>query len=191
MGMGEPLDNYDNVLRFLRLVSSEEGMNISMRHISVSTSGVVPRIYDLKKEKLGITLSVSLHAPNDEIRSRTMPINKKWNTEELLKACREYAKFTRRRVSFEYAVISGVNDSKECALLLAERLKGMLCHVNLIPVNEVKESGYKKPSTDSIRKFCDILNSKGITATVRRTLGSDINASCGQLRRSTLENKGI
>ena len=184
MGMGEPLDNFDNVVRFLKLVSSENGMNIGMRHISLSTCGIVPKIYELADMKLQLTLSVSLHAPNDEIRSRTMPVNRKYNTEELLKACKYYVMQTNRRISFEYAMIDGVNDSEACAKELAHRLKGILSHVNLIPVNNVKGTGYEKSKKESIRNFIAVLERAGITATVRRTLGSDINASCGQLRRS-------
>lgn len=183
MGMGEPLDNYKNVLRFLELVSSENGLNIGMRHISLSTCGLVERIYDLADRKLQLTLSVSLHAPNDEIRSRTMPVNRRWNVEELLKSCRYYSDVTGRRISFEYAMISGVNDSDACAYELASRLHGIISHVNLIPVNDVTGTGYRKSAEDRLRKFSAILERKGITATVRRTLGSDIEASCGQLRR--------
>ena len=183
MGMGEPLDNYDNVIKFLRLVSSDDNINIGMRHISLSTCGLVNRIYDLEREKLQLTLSVSLHAPNDEIRSRTMPVNKRFPIEELLTACRSYAASTGRRISFEYAMISGVNDSDDCARELAKRLKGILCHVNLIPVNSVKGTGYKKSAIERQQAFIRILGKYGITATVRRTLGSDIDASCGQLRR--------
>ena len=183
MGMGEPLDNYKNVLRFLELVSSENGLNIGMRHISLSTCGIVDRIYDLADRKLQLTLSVSLHAPNDEIRSRTMPVNRRWNVEELLKSCRYYSDVTGRRISFEYAMISGVNDSDACAYELASRLHGIISHVNLIPVNDVTGTGYRKSAEDRLRKFSAILERKGITATVRRTLGSDIEASCGQLRR--------
>ena len=185
MGMGEPLDNYDNVLRFLRLVSSENGMNIGMRHISLSTCGIVPKIYELAELKLQLTLSVSLHAPNDEIRSRTMPVNRKYGIDELLKACRFYAKATGRRISFEYAMIDGVNDGDDHARELASRLRGMLCHVNLIPVNSVKGTGYQKSKKERIQGFISVLERNGITATVRRTLGSDINASCGQLKRSS------
>ncbi len=184
MGMGEPLDNYENVVRFLELVSSEHGMNIGMRHISLSTCGLVPRIYDLAELGLQLTLSVSLHAPNDQIRSRTMPINRKYHIDELLKACRYYISKTGRRISFEYAMIDGVNDSDANAAELASRLRGMLCHVNLIPVNTVGGTGYKKSRQNRIRSFIAVLEKAGITATVRRTLGSDINASCGQLRRS-------
>lgn len=182
MGMGEPLDNYENVLRFLSLVSSPEGMNIGMRHISLSTCGLVDKIYDLADRKLQLTLSVSLHAPNDEIRTRTMPVNKRWNIGELLKACKYYSDTTGRRISFEYAMISGVNDTDKCAAELAARLKGIIAHVNLIPVNDVTGTGYKKSGIERQKKFISILESRGITATVRRTLGSDIEASCGQLR---------
>lgn len=184
MGTGEPLDNFDNVMRFLELVTDEKGLNISMRHISLSTCGVVPRIYDLAEKRLGLTLSVSLHAPNDAIRSQTMPVNRKWNVEELLTACRCYTKVTSRRISFEYAMIDGFNDTDACALELAKRLHGMLCHINLIPVNTVKEKDYRKSKEDRIRRFSKILEQNGLTVTVRRTLGSDINASCGQLRAS-------
>ncbi len=183
MGVGEPLDNFENVIRFLELVTDEGGLNISMRNISLSTCGVVDGIYKLMEKKLQLTLSISLHAPNDGIRSRTMPVNKKWGVDELLAACRDYTKVTGRRISFEYAMISGVNDSDECARELSRKLRGMLAHVNLIPVNEVKETGYKKSGADRMKRFIDILSSSGINTTVRRTLGSDINASCGQLRR--------
>jgi 23S rRNA (adenine2503-C2)-methyltransferase len=183
MGVGEPLDNFDNVMRFLSLVTDENGLNISMRNISLSTCGVVSGIYKLMEKKLQLTLSVSLHAPNDEIRSKTMPVNDRWNIDELLKACRDYTKATSRRISFEYAMINGVNDSDECAKELGKKLKGMLCHVNLIPVNSVKERDYKKSSDNRIAGFIKTLEKFGINVTVRRTLGSDINASCGQLRR--------
>lgn len=183
MGVGEPLDNFDNVMKFLSLVSDENGLNIGMRNISLSTCGVVTGIYRLMEKHLQLTLSISLHAPNDEIRSRTMPVNKRWNIDELLKACRDYTKATSRRISFEYAMISGVNDSDECAKELASRLKGMLCHVNLIPVNSVKERDFRRSDNTRINEFIKILEKYGINVTVRRTLGSDINASCGQLRR--------
>ncbi len=184
MGTGEPLDNYDNVIKMLDLISDEKGQNMSMRHISLSTCGIVPKIYDLAEKKYGLTLSISLHAPNNRIRSMSMPINKSYDIDELLKACRYYSEYTGRRISFEYAMIKDVNDSDECATELADRLKGMLCHVNLIPVNNVRETSYVKSSVERQKKFIDILSSRGITATVRRTLGSDINASCGQLRAS-------
>lgn len=182
MGTGEPLDNYDNVMRFLELVTDEKGLNISMRHISLSTCGVVPRIYELAEKKLGLTLSISLHAPNDKIRSQTMPVNSKWNIEELLAACRYYTKVTSRRISFEYAMIDSFNDSVECAEELASRLSGMLCHINLIPVNNVRENNYERSNEKNIKRFISVLERHGLTVTVRRTLGSDINASCGQLR---------
>lgn len=184
MGTGEPFDNYDNVFKMLSLITDEKGQNMSMRHISLSTCGVVPRIYELADKKLGLTLSVSLHAPNDNIRNKSMPINKKYDINELLKACKYYADTTGRRISFEYAMIKGVNDSDECAVELAKRLKGILCHVNLIPVNNVRETDFIKSTVERQKRFIDILASRGITATVRRTLGSDINASCGQLRAS-------
>lgn len=187
MGMGEPLDNFDNVVRFLKLVSSEDSLNIGMRHITLSTCGVVPRIYELADLKLQLTLSVSLHAPDDTIRSSTMPINNAYNISELLKACRYYIDKTNRRISFEYAMIDSVNDTDDCAKLLADKLSGMLCHVNLIPVNSVKGTGYVKSKTERQQAFIDILSKRGVTATVRRTLGSDINASCGQLKRNYKE----
>ncbi len=187
MGMGEPLDNFDNVMRFLELVSDEKGLNIGMRHISLSTSGIVPRIYDLLDKKLQLTLSVSLHAPNDDIRSKIMPVNLKWNVSELLSACKKYADETSRRISFEYAMMNGVNDSKECAEELGRRLKGILCHINLIPANEVPEKGHKRSNDEQIKVFKAVLEKMGHTVTVRRTLGSDINASCGQLRREKIK----
>ncbi len=183
MGIGEPLDNYDNVLKFLKLVNDEKGVGIGMRHISLSTCGLVDMIDKLREERLGITLSVSLHAPSDEIRKQIMPISNKWGIDELLESCKKYTQVTSRRISYEYAMISGVNDTEECAKLLAKRLKGTLAHVNLIPVNSVTETGFKKSSGETIKKFCDILEKNGVAATVRRKLGSDINASCGQLRR--------
>ena len=184
MGVGEPLDNFENVMRFLELVTCEKGQNISMRSVSLSTCGIVPRINELAEKRLQLTLSISLHAPNDEIRSRTMPVNKKWGMDELLSACRSYFQKTSRRISFEYALISGVNDSEECAAELCGRLRGMQAHVNLIPVNSVVETGFKKPSRDATERFRQYLTLHGVNATVRRTLGSDINASCGQLRRT-------
>lgn len=190
MGMGEPLDNFDNVIKFLQLVSAHDGLNIGMRHISLSTCGVVPQVYRLADYKFGLTLSVSLHAPNDIIRSKTMPINKKYSIDELLQACKDYIKVTNRRISFEYAMIDGVNDSDENAKELASKLEGMLCHVNLIPVNSVVGSEYRKSNKQRLMSFINILSKKGITATVRRTLGSDINASCGQLKRNYESDEG-
>lgn len=182
MGMGEPLDNFDNVVRFIQLVSSEKGLNIGKRHITLSTSGVVPKIYKLADLEMQITLSVSLHAPNDLMRSATMPINDAYDIESLMEAVRYYIDKTHRRVSFEYAMIDGVNDSDSCAKELGKLIKGMLAHVNLIPVNSVKGSDYRKSNKERLISFTNILNSYGISATVRRTLGSDIDASCGQLK---------
>lgn len=187
MGVGEPLDNFDNVMKFLEIISDENGQNVGMRNISLSTCGVVSGIYKLLEKKLQLTLSISLHAPSDEIRNQTMPVNSKWNIDVLLSACRDYIKATGRRISFEYAMISGVNDSDECAKLLASKLKGMLCHVNLIPVNSVKERNFVKSSSERMESFIRILEKNKINVTVRRTLGSDINASCGQLRRGVKE----
>ena len=189
MGMGEPLDNFDNVMRFTELVKDEKGLNLSMRNISLSTCGVVPKIEELMKKKLQLTLSISLHAADSGLRSKIMPINKKYDVDELLAVCRRYAAETSRRISFEYSMLAGVNDSDECARLLASKLRGMLCHVNLIPVNEVEESPFKPSSPERIERFTEILAGSGITATVRRKLGSDIEASCGQLRRK-MNKKG-
>jgi len=183
MGIGEPLDNYDTVLRFLELVNSPDGMNIGMRHISLSTCGLVHRIDQLAEEKLQLTLSVSLHAPTDEIRSTIMPVNRRFNVDTLLSSCKSYYEKTGRRISFEYAMIRDVNDTKEIAEILAKKLRGIAAHVNLIPLNNVEESPLKPSTRKSIQEFQQILESHGIPATVRRTLGSDIDASCGQLRR--------
>ncbi len=191
MGMGEPLDNFENSVRFLKLVSHPGGMNIGLRHISLSTSGVVEGIYKLANENLPITLSISLHAPSDEIRSKTMPVNNKWNIETLLKACKDYQKVTTRRISFEYAMIKDVNDTKEHAKLLAKRLKGIMCHVNLIPANPVVETDFTKSDSIKIENFKNTLEGLGITATIRRTLGADINASCGQLRRAEQRKEDV
>ena len=186
MGIGEPLDNYENVIKFLHNGNHPDGINIGYRHISLSTCGVVPKIYELAKENMPITLSVSLHAPNDEIRSSIMPINRKYPIDELMTACREYIKTTSRRISFEYSLISGVNDLPENADELARLLKGRLAHVNLIPVNKIEEREYHKGNKKEIRAFCERLEKHGINATVRRELGSDIQASCGQLRKKLL-----
>ncbi|MBP1559525.1 MAG: 23S rRNA (adenine(2503)-C(2))-methyltransferase RlmN [Oscillospiraceae bacterium] len=184
MGIGEPLDNYDNVMAFLELLSDPRGLNLSLRHVSLSTCGLVDRIYDLAEKKLGLTLSISLHGSNDTVRSASMPINNKWNIDALLKACRDYFDTTGRRVSFEYALIEGKNDSPEQARELAALLKGMLCHVNLIPVNPVVERGNRRSSRQAVERFQKTLQSCGVNATVRRELGTDINAACGQLRRT-------
>jgi len=183
MGIGEPLDNFDNVMRFLELINSEEGMNISMRHISLSTCGLVPKIDELAKRKLQISLAISLHGPNDTIRDKIMPVNKAYPTEELLAACRRYFEATSRRIHFEYAMIDGVNDREEDARELLRRLKGLPAHFNLIPLNHVEESPLKPSSKGAVARFQKILEDGGVTATVRRTLGGDIDASCGQLRR--------
>lgn len=183
MGIGEPLDNFDNVLRFLELVNSEEGMNISMRHISLSTCGLVPKIDQLAAKKLQISLAISLHGPNNEKRSKVMPVNKAYPIEELLAACRRYYDATGRRIHFEYAMIDGLNDTEDDARELLRRLKGLGAHVNLIPLNHVEESPLKPSSKKAVARFQQILEEGGITATVRRTLGGDIDASCGQLRR--------
>ena len=183
MGIGEPLDNFDNVLRFLELVNSEKGMNISMRHISLSTCGLVPKIRELAERKLQLTLSVSLHAPNDAVRDTIMPVNKAYPSEELLEACRDYYRATSRRISFEYAMIDGVNDRICDAKELIRRLKGLPAHFNLIPLNHVEESPLKPSSKAAVAAFQKCLEDGGIPATVRRTLGGDIDASCGQLRR--------
>ena len=189
MGIGEPLDNFDAVMRFLELVNSPEGLNIGMRHISLSTCGLVDKIELLAERNLQLTLSVSLHSPDNESRSKIMPVNKRWPVEQLLAACRAYFEKTGRRVSFEYTMIDGVSDAPEQAELLAKKLHGMQAHVNMIPLNNVEESGLKCSSHAAIERFQKILESHGVTATVRRTLGSDIDASCGQLRRK-FERKG-
>ena len=183
MGMGEPLDNFENSTRFLRLVSDESGLNIGLRHISLSTCGLVGGIDRLKDLNMPITLSISLHAPFDGIRDEIMPVNKRWNISELLSACRRYQSVTTRRISFEYALISGVNDTKQCAEELARITKGIMCHINLIPANPINEREFKKPDIKRVETFKNMLISLGLNATVRRTLGSDINASCGQLRK--------
>ena len=182
MGIGEPLDNFDNVVKFLQLLSYETGKNMSLRHVSLSTCGLVNRIYDLAEYKFGLTLSISLHAVTDKKRSEIMPVNNRFCISELLQACRDYIDKTGRRISFEYSVIHGVNDSPEDAAGLIRLLKNMNCHVNLIPVNEIKERDFKA-DRKSLEKFEEMLIKGGLNATTRRTLGADINAACGQLRR--------
>lgn len=189
MGIGEPLDNFDNVMDFLTIVTSEQGFNMGMRHISLSTCGLVDKIYKLAEKKLQLTLSVSLHAPNDEIRRRTMPVARRYPIDELIKACRDYFDTTGRRISFEYALIDGVNDQPEHAMELIALLKGMGAHVNLIPVNKVNETGYRRGKRETVEAFCKLLNDNGQNATIRRELGSDINAACGQLRRSVMDKE--
>ena len=183
MGIGEPLDNFDNVMRFLELVNHPDGMNISMRHISLSTCGLVPKIDELAARKLQISLAISLHGPNNELRSKVMPVNKAYPIEELLAACRRYYDATGRRIHFEYAMIDGINDTPECAKELLGRLKGLGAHVNLIPLNHVEESPLQPSCREAVARFQKLLEDGGVTATVRRTLGGDIDASCGQLRR--------
>ena len=189
MGTGEPLDNYDNVLKFLHLVSCPEGINIGQRHISLSTSGIADKIETLAKEKLQITLSVSLHAPDDETRSQIMPINSAYNVETLMKACDAYVAATNRRISYEYTLIKGVNDTPAHARRLASLMKGRLAHVNLIPVNYVSERGLVPSDRKTVNEFCDMLLERGINATLRRTLGDGINAACGQLRLAEEKSK--
>lgn len=184
MGIGEPMDNFDNVVKFLKNVNDENGLNIGYRHISVSTCGVVPKIYEFSHLNLPVTLSISLHAVSDGMRSSIMPINNKYHIDELIEACKKYIEENHRRISFEYAIINGVNDSVENARSLAHLLGGMLCHVNLIPVNNVEENSFVKPDRSKIERFVNTLGDCGINATVRRELGSDISASCGQLRRA-------
>jgi len=183
MGIGEPLDNYENVIRFLKNVNNPLGINIGYRHISLSTCGLVDGIMKLSEESMPITLSISLHAPNDHIRNMIMPVSRQYSMDELLEACRIYAERTKRRITFEYAMISGINDSLENAKELGNRIQGILCHVNLIPVNKIEERQYTKSTEEQINLFKAQLERMGIPTTVRRELGSDINASCGQLRR--------
>ncbi len=186
MGIGEPLDNYDNVVKAIRIINHPKGLNIGARHISISTSGLVPKIYQLAEENIQCTLSISLHATTDEQRSKMMPVNNRYNIEELLQACKDYIEKTHRRISFEYALAKENNDNLEDAKRLVKLLKGMLCHVNLIPINKIENGSYTKSSNENIMKFRDYLNDHGIVATIRRELGSDIDAACGQLRRKNL-----
>ena len=187
MGIGEPLDNFENVVNAIGILNNQKGLNIGARHISISTSGIVPKIYELADKNLQCTLSISLHSTNNEKRSEMMPINKKYNIEELIKACRYYIDKTNRRISFEYALAKDNNDNLEDAKELVQLLKGILCHVNLIPINKIENGKYTKSTNENIIKFRDYLNSKGIVATIRRELGSDIDAACGQLRKKNLK----
>lgn len=186
MGIGEPFDNYDNVISAIGILNNQKGLSIGARHISISTSGLVPRIYDLADENIQCTLSISLHSTNNEKRSKLMPINKRYNIQELIKACKYYIEKTNRRVSFEYALAKDNNDHLQDAKELVELLKGMLCHVNLIPINKIENEPFQKSSIENIMKFRDYLNAHGIVATIRRELGSDIEAACGQLRRKNI-----
>ena len=185
MGIGEPLDNYDNVVNAIHIINHPKGLNIGARHISISTSGLVPKIYKLAEEKIQCTLSISLHATTNEKRSSMMPVNNTYKIEELMQACKDYIKETNRRISFEYALAKDNNDNLEDAKQLVKLLKGMLCHVNLIPINKIENGNYTKSSNENIIKFRDYLNEHGIVATIRRELGSDIDAACGQLRRKS------
>lgn len=187
MGIGEPFDNYDNVMNAIRIINNQKGLNIGARHISVSTSGLVPKIYDFANEDMQCTLSISLHATTDEKRSAMMPVNNVYNIEELMKACRYYIEKTNKRISFEYALAKDNNESLEDAKRLVKLLKGMICHVNLIPINKIENGKYTKSTNENIMKFRDYLNDNGIVATIRRELGSDIDAACGQLRRKNLK----
>lgn len=186
MGIGEPLDNYNNVINAIRILNNPKGLNIGARHISISTSGLVPKIYDLAKENIQCTLSVSLHASSDEKRSSMMPVNNSYNIKELMEACKYYISVTNKRISFEYALAKDNNDNLEDAKRLVNLLHGMLCHVNLIPINKIENGKFTKSSNENIIKFRDYLNEHGIVATIRRELGSDIDAACGQLRRKNL-----
>ena len=187
MGSGEPFDNYDNVMKFLELVNSENGLNIGQRHITLSTCGIVPKIYELADNEMQITLAISLHATTDEKRKFIMPIANKYSIAEILKACDYYVEKTKRRMTFEYSLVNGVNDSEKDAHELADLLKGRLCHVNLIPINEIKENNFKKSQKNNIERFEKVLRNYGIEVTVRREMGSDIDAACGQLRRNYIE----
>ena len=189
MGIGEPLNNYDNVINAIKIINNPKGLNIGARHISISTSGLVPRIYKLAEENIQCTLSISLHATNDEKRSSMMPINNAFNIAKLMEACKYYIEKTHRRISFEYALAKDNNDNLEDAKELVKLLKGMLCHVNLIPINKIENGQYTKSSNENIMKFRDYLNDHGIVATIRRELGSDIDAACGQLRRKNLKEQ--
>ena len=187
MGIGEPLDNYDNVIKSIEIINNHKGLNIGARHISISTCGVVPKIYELADKQIQCTLSISLHTANNETRNELMPINKAYNIQELIKACEYYIEKTNRRISFEYALVNGKNDNLENAKELVSLIKGMLAHVNLIPINEINDLNYIKSTNENVIRFRDYLNKHGIVATIRRELGSDINAACGQLRRQNLK----
>lgn len=187
MGIGEPLDNYENVMKAIKIINNPKGLNIGARHISISTSGIVPKIYDLANENMQCTLSISLHATNNKKRSEMMPVNNAYPIEELIKACKDYIKKTNKRISFEYALAKDNNDNREDAKQLVQLLKGMLCHVNLIPINPIENGKFSKSSNENIIHFRDYLNEHGIVATIRRELGSDIDAACGQLRKKNLK----
>ncbi|MBO5459833.1 MAG: 23S rRNA (adenine(2503)-C(2))-methyltransferase RlmN [Lachnospira sp.] len=189
MGSGEPMDNYDNVIKFLELINAEKGLNISARNITVSTCGLVPKIYELADLKLQITLAISLHSPNDDLRKTMMPVANKYSIAEIMEACRYYINKTGRRISFEYSLVEGVNDTKECAEQLIKLVKGMNCHVNLIPVNPIKERDYRQSEKRAIEDFKNKLEKNGINVTIRREMGRDIDGACGQLRKRFMENE--
>ena len=188
MGIGEPFDNYDEVMKFLRTINHKDGINIGMRHITISTSGLVPAIYKFADENLQCNLAISLHSAKDDIRNKLMPINRKYNIEQLMRACDYYIEKTNRRITFEYALIDGINDSKEDAKALSILLKGKLCHINLIPINPVKGKEYKRSKLNNIKEFMKIIKENGIPVTLRRELGRDIEGACGQLRKSYLSD---
>ena len=190
MGTGEPLDNYDNLLRFIHILTEDGGIHISQRNLTVSTCGLVPRIYELADEKLQMTLAVSLHAPNDEKRRELMPIANTYSIEEILKACRYYYSQNNRRITFEYSLVKGVNDSREDAKALAALLEGINCHINLIPVNPIEERSYRQTEADAVLKFKNMLEKYGRNVTIRREMGRDIQAACGQLRKKYMEQSG-
>ena len=191
MGIGEPLDNFENVIKFLELVNGKDGLNIGYRHISLSTCGLADKINELKRINIPVTLSISLHAPNDEIRNKIMPVNNKWNVDKILKSCKEYAKFTKRRISFEYILIDKINVSEENAAELAYKVKNILCHVNLILINETPEKNFSPPNIKTAQKFQKTLEDYGINATFRRKCGADIEAACGQLRKNNVVGDGV
>lgn len=189
MGSGEPFDNYEEVMRFIKIVNNPYGMGIGNRHITISTCGIVPKIYKFADEELQVNLSVSLHAPDDELRNKLMPVNMVYPLSQLIEACKYYINKTNRRITFEYSLIDGINDNKEHAYKLVNLIKDMLCHVNLIPVNYVSDIGYRKTKNENIMMFKQIIENSGISCTVRRELGSDIEAACGQLRRKYLKER--
>ena len=188
MGSGEPMDNYDNLIKFIELLNDERGLNISQRNITVSSCGIVPKLKELADLKLQITLAISLHAPNDELRKTMMPIANKYSIEEIMDVCRYYIECTGKRISFEYSLVKGVNDSMECAKQLIELVKGMNCHINLIPVNPIKERDYKQTGKDEVYAFKNKLEKNGINVTIRREMGRDIDGACGQLRNKYMED---
>jgi 23S rRNA (adenine2503-C2)-methyltransferase len=191
MGSGEPLDNYDNVIEFIKIINSDYSLNIGQRRITLSTCGIVPKMRALADTDLQITLAVSLHAPHDNLRRTMMPIANRYSIDEILNACRYYIEKTNRRITFEYAIIKDVNDSKENAKQLSNILKGLLCHVNLISINEVGENSFKKSSVSNLAMFCNMLTAAGIETTIRKEMGADIEAACGQLRRSYINSVGV